>query len=836
MGKPIRILHIEDSPDDAELILRALVRDGWEPESYRIETADSMRQALQEKPWDIILSDYSLPGFSGLAALEILKESGLDLPFIIVSGAIGEETALEAIKAGANNYIMKNRLHRLPLAMERELNDAAARRDARKANELLKENRKQLAQALEMAHLGYWVYDVPLDRFTFNDQFYKIFHTTAEKIGGYTMSSSEYAQRFVHPDDLFMVAEETKKAIETEDPDFTRQIDHRIVYEDGGVGEISVRFFISKDAEGRTVRTFGVNQDITERKMAERRLRESEARYRSLFDNSLDGILLTKPDGTILDANPAACKMLDRSLDEIKAVGRNGLVDLSDPRLAAALQEREKKGSVEAELYFFRANGERFPADVTSNLFIDENGQQKTSMFMRDISEKRKAEEKYRLLFREMLEGFALHEIICDANGKPIDYRFLAVNPAFERQTGHKAELILGKTATQVFPNIEDSWIERYGHVALTGEPAFFEDYSRGLKKWFEVTTFQSEPMQFACIFSDITDRKRMDMALKESEEKYRSIVDNAQEGIFQTSEDGRFLTANQALADMLGFDSSEDLIATVADTANQVFFDPSDREKLLRVIDRNGAVHGFECRYRRKNGDVIWVSLDQHSIHDQNGGFLYYEGFCEDITDKHLGIERLRQALGATVSAIAAAVEARDPYTAGHQSRVADLAQAIARQVDLDADRIEGLRLAAKIHDLGKITVPAEILTKPKKLTDIEFSLIKFHAQTGYDILKNIDFPWPIARIVLEHHERIDGSGYPMALSGDQILLESKILAVADVVESMASFRPYRPSLGVDAALAEIEAHKGILYEGRVVDSCLGLFRDFGYTLPPNE
>ncbi|MDX9783469.1 MAG: PAS domain S-box protein [Spirochaetia bacterium] len=511
-------------------------------------------------------------------------------------------------------------------------------------------------------------------------------------------------------------------------------------------------------------------------------------------------------------------------------------MDLRDPRLAAALQEREKKGSAEAELYFFRANGERFPADVTSNLFIDENGQQKTSMFMRDTSEKRKAEEKYRILFREMLEGFALHEIICDAQGLPVDYRFLDVNPAFERMTGLKADLIIGNTALSVMPKMERFWIDRYGHVALTGEPAFFEDFSGEIGKWFEVTAFRSEQGQFACIFSDITQRRLMEMALRENEEKYRSIVNNAQEGIFQISKDGRYITVNKALADMLGYDSSEDLIDSITDTAHQIFYDPSDREKLLSQIERNGSVLGFECRYRRKNGDVIWVSLDQHAIKDRHGGFRYYEGFCEDITEKHLGIERLRQALGATVNAIAAAVEARDPYTAGHQSRVADLAQAIARQVGLDADRIEGLRLAAMIHDLGKITVPAEILTKPKKLTDIEFSLIKFHAQTGYDILKNIDFPWPIARIVLEHHERIDGSGYPMALSGDQILLESKILAVADVVESMASFRPYRPSLGIDAALAEIEGHMGILYDGRVVEGCLRLFRDFGYALPPNE
>ncbi|MDD3982081.1 MAG: response regulator [Spirochaetales bacterium] len=292
MGGPIRILYVEDSPDDAELVIHSLVKAGWEPVFERVKTAEGMQRVLHKEQWDIILSDYSLPGFSGLAALEILKKSGLDIPFIIVSGAIGEETALDVIKAGANNYVMKNRLHRLPLAMERELNDAAARRDALKATALLMENRKQLAQALEIAHLSHWEYDVLLDRFTFNDQFYNIFHTTAQDVGGYTMRAADYAERFVHPEDRGMVGEEIRKAVETENPDYSGQIDHRILFDDGGVGEISVRFFISKDSEGRTVRTFGVNQDITERKKAEKRLRESEERYRSLFDNSIDGILL----------------------------------------------------------------------------------------------------------------------------------------------------------------------------------------------------------------------------------------------------------------------------------------------------------------------------------------------------------------------------------------------------------------------------------------------------------------------------------------------------------------------------------------------------------------
>jgi putative nucleotidyltransferase with HDIG domain len=228
----------------------------------------------------------------------------------------------------------------------------------------------------------------------------------------------------------------------------------------------------------------------------------------------------------------------------------------------------------------------------------------------------------------------------------------------------------------------------------------------------------------------------------------------------------------------------------------------------------------------------MIWVSVNQQAVRDAGGRVLYYEGFNEDVTIKKESIDRMRKALGATIEAIAVTVETRDPYTAGHQRRVAHLARAIATEMKLSADQIDGIRMAAIIHDLGKISVPAEILSKPSKLTNIEFSLIKTHSQSGYCILKDIDFPWPVARTVLEHHERMNGSGYPNGLTGDNLLMESRILSVADVVESMGSHRPYRPSLGIEAALEEIEKNRETLYDTGAVDACLRLFREKGYQL----
>ena len=200
--------------------------------------------------------------------------------------------------------------------------------------------------------------------------------------------------------------------------------------------------------------------------------------------------------------------------------------------------------------------------------------------------------------------------------------------------------------------------------------------------------------------------------------------------------------------------------------------------------------------------------------------------------------VSTLRTALGGTIHAMALTVETRDPYTAGHQRRVSNLARAIATEMGLSKDQIEGTRIAGIVHDLGKISVPSEILSKPGEISSIEHLLIHTHPQKGYDILESINFPWPIAQMVLQHHERINGSGYPAGLKNDEILMEARVLAVADVVEAMASHRPYRPSRGIQLAMEEITEYRGILYDPQVVDACLKLFlnKGFKFDLPADE
>lgn len=237
----------------------------------------------------------------------------------------------------------------------------------------------------------------------------------------------------------------------------------------------------------------------------------------------------------------------------------------------------------------------------------------------------------------------------------------------------------------------------------------------------------------------------------------------------------------------------------------------------------------------------AIMVCATQHSqlrgeeealLIEMAGDLAFGISKLRDNTERIYTLEKLEGSLDNTVTAIAATVEMRDPYTAGHQIRVSKLAVAIALEMGLPAKQIEGIRIAGMVHDISKIHVPAEILSNPSKLSDAEFSIVKTHSQVGYDILRGIDFPWPVAQIVLQHHEKMDGSGYPNGLKGKDILIEARILCVADVIESMASHRPYRPSFGIFPALQEVSRNKGQLYDKDVVKAVMTLFLEKGYEL----
>jgi PAS domain S-box-containing protein/putative nucleotidyltransferase with HDIG domain len=344
-------------------------------------------------------------------------------------------------------------------------------------------------------------------------------------------------------------------------------------------------------------------------------------------------------------------------------------------------------------------------------------------------------------------------------------------------------------------------------------------------------TYMESEGVaQILTLCRDITDRKRAEEALSNSEGRLHTLVQTIPDLIWLKDKDGVYLSCNTMFERFFG--------AKEADIVGKTDYDFVDRKiaETFREHDNKAMAAGKTTSNEEwitfaDDGHRAFLDTIKTPMYDAWGTLSGVLGIGRDITDRR-SVDRIRKALGGTVQAIAVTVEARDPYTAGHQRRVADLARAIATEMNLPIDIIDGVRMAAVIHDLGKISVPAEILSKPTKLKKTEFDLIKEHSQSGYDILKDIDFPWPVARIVLEHHERMNGSGYPNGLMRDNILMESRIIAVADVVESMGSHRPYRPSLGIEAALEEIEKNRGTFYDTGAVDACLRVFREKGYQL----
>jgi PAS domain S-box-containing protein len=307
-------------------------------------------------------------------------------------------------------------------------------------------------------------------------------------------------------------------------------------------------------------------------------------------------------------------------------------------------------------------------------------------------------------------------------------------------------------------------------------------------------------------------------------------LIDALPVPVFYKDQKGLYLGCNTSFEDFFGKKRDQVTGRSVYELFPKEFADLYHEKE--QALLQNPGIQIYETIAQDAAGVVHNVIFHKATFSNTDGSIGGLIGAFLDITERKGEIERIRKALRETVQAIAVTVETRDPYTAGHQRRVADLARALAVEMKLPADQIEGIRLAGSIHDIGKISVPAEILSKPTKLSAIEFSLIKTHSQSGYEILKDIEFPWPLAQMVLEHHERMNGSGYPNGVQGDQILLGSRILAVADVVEAMASHRPYRPSLGIDAALDEITRNSGTLYDSDVAAACLRLFREKQYQI----
>ncbi|MCD4654722.1 PAS domain S-box protein [bacterium] len=339
-----------------------------------------------------------------------------------------------------------------------------------------------------------------------------------------------------------------------------------------------------------------------------------------------------------------------------------------------------------------------------------------------------------------------------------------------------------------------------------------------------------------AQMFVNVLQSQRSDRLLRESELKFRTLFEDSSDVIFITSRDGKLVDINRAGQELFGISKHEFRNFSMADLCRN----SSDWINYQKTIEENGSTHDLELEMVDKTRRTIHALITTTAWKEDNGEIRGYQSILHDVTLQKNTEKKLKQSLinsqktiDDVIFAMSSMVQVRDPYTASHQLRVAQLAVAISRKMGFPESTVKGIKAAGILHDIGKIYVPSEFLNKPGKISNLEFNIIKTHPQVGFDILRTIDFPWSIAEWVLQHHERLDGTGYPKGLHSGEIQLEALILSVADVTEAMASHRPYRPARGLHSALEEISTGKGIRYHPEVVDACLALFEegDFEYT-----
>ena len=563
-------------------------------------------------------------------------------------------------------------------------------------------------------------------------------------------------------------------------------------------------------------------------------LQASEEKYRLVVENAREGIIVAQ-DGKIKFANRTTPEQLGYTPEELSSISFIDLVHPDDRRMVIERHLRRLKGEVFEDVCAFRVvrRDGRVAWVELQAVLIEWEGKDATLNFLTDITVRRQAEEK--LNQRAALLDAAYDSIIAyDPEGK-----IIYANETACSLRGYTKEEMLAMNMRQLVPQEELPRLdERQKQLAEQGELSCEGVQVKKNGSVFLVDThlrlveLAGHKLTIAA-HRDITARKQMEKFLIANEARYRSLFEHNPVAVYSVDRQGRFTSANAAAMRLTGYSEEEALTLSMADV---VAADYIDTMRAHFQDSLRGEPQSYESAINAKDGQRIDIYITSTPI-VIDGGIVGTYGIAEDISgrkkaalDLKAALEHVEAALESTLNAIATMSELRDPYTAGHQKRVTQLALAIAGDLGLPADRVETLRVAGLLHDVGKVYVPAEILSKPGKLSELEFGLAKAHAEAGYDVVRTIVFPGPIAQIVRQHHERLDGSGYPQGLSGDQIMQEAKILAVADVVEAMMSHRPYRPALGMDIALEEISRNRGLLYDEQVTDACICLLREKGF------
>lgn len=612
-------------------------------------------------------------------------------------------------------------------------------------------------------------------------------------------------------------------------------------------------------------------RDVTEQRHADARLREEEEKFRSVVEQDIAGVCIIGDDSCIAYANATFARVFGYTPEQLIGRALLGIIPPEEEEVVAALLAAQLAGekrvvrvvsaatakdgsTVDILVHATGATYRGRPASIAVVIDVSELQQAKRALELADIIVAQSPVVLFRLAsghgfpttyVSRNVTRFGYDAAVDHGNG----FQLLEhIHPEDRPHVAAELQSLAAGTADAVSADLR--LLRRDGQVCwVHAQTAALRD-AKG-----NVTALQGTLI-------DIAERKRAERSLERLNRALRTLSSGNEVVVRATSEQQLLDEMCRVLVEVgeycrcwIGFADGPEphpirvmaawgcapsgVAATETDTPVRALYSMSpivagagDGSETWAALPfaLGPAARGVMalCSAAENAFDADALKLLSELADDLAYGLLSLRAHAA----RDLGEQRLRDSMRATVQALASTLEARDLYTAGHQRRVAALAVAIARSLGIAEDEIHGIELAAIVHDIGKVQVPAEILTKPGELTSLEYQLVQVHAQAGHDILKGIDFPWPVAQMVCQHHERMDGSGYPNHLFGDAILMGARIIAVADVVETMMNHRPYRAALGRDAALAEIAAGRNHLFDSKVVDACLRLFHEdaFGF------
>ncbi len=798
-----RVLIVDDEPSIRDTLSEFVKEDGHNVVSA--EDAAAAIAILQRDPPDVVVTDIILPRATGVTLLRQIHEIAPDIQVIMITGEPTAETAAEAVRLGAFDYLSK------PI-MRDDFKSAVA--SALRVSELAKRKRELEAENLRYReHLEEEVAKTSSALLASEVKYRTVVEHANEAI--FVVDGGVIA--FANPETLEIVQRPMDDVLGRQFTDFVDPQDHETVttayldaMEDSKLPpEIRIRIRrpneeqrwlsvrgVSIEWEGRRA-VLGFANDVTLRIEAELEEREREERIR----RANDALLQLAKHRLLYEGNlEAALDLIIRRAADVLEVDQV-LVSLPGP---VGAEFSPEKVYVRSEASY-RDGRSVPPEDIPA--FLEELRKNRV-LAIADISTDPLMEE----FDVETLKGRGIASVLDAAifvGGEVVgDVTFEHVGET--REWTHEDKEFAGDVAALVALTLESAQRKRTEQELQRREKeyeALFEDSPVSL--WYEdfsdVKTYLDKLR--ASGITDLRAHLRVHPdTIDECISRIR-IVDVNETTLTMHEADSKeelLLGLGQVLTESSRMSVGEQLIAI---WGGERFFEDTTIDRTIKGNSRHVAIRwavppGYEETLER----VLLAKTDITAVIEAE--------------------REVRRALDGTIEAIGRTTETRDPYTAGHQRRVTALAVAVAEELGLESVSIEGTRAAGLLHDIGKMAIPAEILSKPSRLTDMEMALIRAHPQVAYDILKSISFPWPLAEIVVQHHERIDGSGYPQGLRGEGILTEARILSVADTVEAMASHRPYRAALGIDSALAEIEAQRGTQYDPDVVDACLELFR----------